>query len=386
MQVSRPFILAAIAGLLILGFFLVFHRPGASLSQTSSNQPADKKSQPPTPTSSFPGSVPASLSSPSPENGFRSESPALAAIESAIAALRKGTPEENAATLAKLQQELESLSSREAIAAVRKFLESGQDAATGLAFVVGSGGALDSAPTLRVFLLDELAALAKAGGDPQASLSVARQVLDTPTTPDEWAVAMRNVAWADKNSANFLNEKFKELVSNPDWAKNPSTGLLEAFDIPVFTHDTSAIPWLASVLPQQGNPESRAAAVALDRMAEQAPLGVMAYLNANPSTLADKPMLRADYFTKADLTDPAQKAAVESYLARGDVTATEKSKVVEGLACPGSFVSDNLLTVSTPPDSDARLRALEKAAADWQSRFPAVAAQLKTILSNIQQP
>ncbi len=302
--------------------------------------------------------------------------------------LIKGTPAENAATLAALKRKLESLPPSEAMSAIRRFLDSGKNASTGLGFTLGAGGTLAEAPSLRVFLLDELALLGKSSGEQASSLAAAKAALSTPTSPDEWAIAMRNVAWADRNSADYLNGKFQELVAQPDWSQAPTDGMLQAFDIPVYTHDVSAIPLLASFLPPAGStyasplsPYSRAAIVALDRMAQQAPLEVMNYLNANPAVLADAPMMRADYFTKGDLSNPAQRLAVETYFSRADVTGAAKAKTVAGLVCPGTFVSDNLLTTSAPPaDPAASALALQQAATDWAARFPALAAQLKALL------
>ena len=88
----------------------------------------------------------------------------------------------------------------------------------------------------------------------------------------------------------------------------------------------------------------RAAVVAMDRLSETAPLEVMSYLNAHPAEFADLPLVRADFYTRADLNVPAQRAAVETYLARTDVTLEEKTKLLGGLASPATFISDNLLT------------------------------------------
>ena len=55
---------------------------------------------------------------------------------------------------------------------------------------------------------------------------------------------------------------------------------------------------------------------------------------------------------------------------------------MQALAAPGSFVSENLLTESTPPPADdgtaARREALGKVTADWltTNRFPDLTAPL----------
>ena len=312
------------------------------------------------------------------------KNPIAEALRSALDTLRHGTPETNAIVLERLKRMLESMPAAETIAAIHEFLKSGQDSPTGLRFAIGEGGRLEGAPTLRTFLLDELGAISKGCGSAQTSLAAARDVLASPVSADEWSVAMRNVAWADPNSAPYLNQKFREMLGNPEWRQNPSTGLLEAFDIPVYTRDASSIAWLAPLL--QRSPDTppsvnRAAAVAFDRLAEQAPLQVMTYLNANTSVLSESPMMRADYFTKADLSDPAQRAALETYFSRADVTPAEKLKTVDGLAAPGSFVSDNLLTTTPPgPDPAVQTQLLQKAADAWAKRFPDVSAKIRGLL------
>jgi hypothetical protein len=120
--------------------------------------------------------------------------------------------------------------------------------------------------------------------------------------------------------------------------------------------------------------------VALDRLAESAPLDVMQKLNSQPQLFADYPFLRADWFAKADLREPAQRAAFETYLARPDVTLQEKSKALKALASPGQFISDNLLTTPPPPGDDAaREAAVLDAASDWSRRFPQLGAPLTSL-------
>ena len=307
-----------------------------------------------------------------------------AAIESMLALLRKGSAGTHQAALLQLKQLLESSPLAEAIPAIREFLASNQDATTSMVYAVGSGGRLQTAPSLRTFLLDELGFLCKRGGDSQASLAVAQEILASPTSADEWSLALRNVAWASPDSAAFLNAKFRELLGQSQWLQNPSPGVLEAFDVPVYTQDPASISLLVPLLSQQ--PEtasslSRAAAVALDRLAEQSPLAVMNYLNSNTAVLSDMGMMRADYFSKANLSDPSQRVALETYFARTDVTDAEKAKSVEGLFSPGSFVSDNLLTSTPPaPDPALQMQILGQFANEWSKRFPKVGLQVKRLL------
>jgi hypothetical protein len=127
----------------------------------------------------------------------------------------------------------------------------------------------------------------------------------------------------------------------------------------------------------------------LDRLSETAPLEVMNRLNADPAMLSHLPFIRADYFSKANLSQPQQRQAVELYLSRPDVSTAEKSKFLKAAMAPASFVSDNLLTDSIPPDDDpARLRGLAGAAADWikSGRFPELQPQLLDMSARLNRP
>src|SRR3954468_17462830 len=110
-------------------------------------------------------------------------------------------------------------------------------------------------------------------------------------------------------------------------------------------------------------------------MGASPPLAVLCFLTAPPGGLAEKPMLRADYYAKADLSQPPQRAALETFLARGAVTLDEKAKVVTALASPASFVTDGLVPPPLPPvDDNARRQAYTTVLNDWvnQRRFPAL--------------
>ena len=268
------------------------------------------------------------------------------------------------------------------IAAIREFLATNEDAATGQPFTVGPGGLLDGAPTLRIFLLDVLGQLSRqvGGGD---GAEVAREILSKKDSPDEWALALRNVAWDEPKALPFLAAKMHEMLEYEPWTATPTSGFLEAFDVVVHTRDASFVPALSAFAGGDNPPLQRAATVALDRLAESSPLAVMQYLNTNPGTIADLPFVRADYFAKADLGDVQQRNAVETYLDRADVSVEEKTKFLHAVASPGSFVSDSLLATSPPPDNAAaRYAGIAAAAAEWTraNRFPSLSAHVGWLL------
>ena len=290
-------------------------------------------------------------------------------IGGVLAKLRRSSV--NASDLALLRRDLFA-DPAAGIAAIRRFLATHEDASTGQPFTVGTDGTLLAAPTLRLFLLDLLGRLSREmrSGDGAA---VAREILEKKDSPDEWALALRNVAWAEPKSRPFLAQKMHEMLGYEPWIASPTGGMIEAFDVAVFSGDPTFIPTLAELSRGQNTSLQRAATVALDRLAETSPLAVMNYLNANPATIADLPYVRADYFAKANLADVQQRSAVEQYLDRADVGVPEKTKFIHAVASPGSFVADSLLsTASAPDDGTARQAGIAAAAAEWvrTNRFP----------------
>jgi hypothetical protein len=270
------------------------------------------------------------------------------------------------------------------IPAIIAFLATGKDVSTGLAFGLGEAGVLEQAPTLRLLLLDVLGRLCRKAGSPEAA-RVSREILAGKKSSDEWAIALRNLAWHEPQSRAFLASKFSEMIRYDPWRTQPSSGFLEAFDVAVFSGQVTVMEPLHEALQDPLTDVQRAAAVALDRLAEAAPLEVMQKLNAQPQLFADHPFLRADWFAKADLRERAQRAAFETYLARPDVTMAEKDKALKALASPGQFISENLLTAPpSPGDDDKREAAVLSAANDWMNKFPDLAKPLAILRERLQ--
>ena len=118
------------------------------------------------------------------ENSNRSSpTEILAAAESVR---RNRSPEDSVRELARLRNYLDGLGSEAASLAVRKHLDSGDDAPTHLEFKLASDGQLKGAPSLRLFLLDCLIQI-----DPKAAAGYAEKLLRSSNSPDEWAISLR---------------------------------------------------------------------------------------------------------------------------------------------------------------------------------------------------
>ena len=225
--------------------------------------------------------------------------------------------------LAALRRILLAADPHEAMGAILSFLATGQDARTGESFSIQNGGRLAGAPTFRVMLLDLLGRIARDAGSDEAD-AFSRALLTRKTSADEWAVALRNIAWSSPDDRAYLAGKMREMLDYQPWRMQPSAGFLEAFDVIVFTRSATFTSDLAEMATGEDDSLRRAAAAAMDRLSEMAPLDVMNYLNGHPAEFADRPFLRADYYSKADLSQFQQRQAVEAYLSRADVTLADE--------------------------------------------------------------
>lgn len=253
--------------------------------------------------------------------------------------------------LAALKAALASGSTNEISAAIRRFLDSKMDAPTGLGFKIGKGGLLTEAPTLRTWLLDYLAQI-----DPAAAAEYARVILSTPDSPDEWALALRNLALGDTSAdaRALLEEKTGELLDNPDWQQNPSAGYLEAFDTAVYLGGTNFVPTLAGLINLQDNPAlAHAAFLALDRLVINNPATMLAALEADPGLLQGYAATRADFFARADVRDPQQLQLLENYLLNAQTSPAEIAAFAGIFPNANYMISPNLLTPTPTPNHDA---------------------------------
>ena len=275
----------------------------------------------------------------------------------------------------------------EATAEIRRFLDSKADATTHLGFKLASNGALDEAPTLRTFLLDELGRI-----DPAAAAEYAKTVLASADSADEWAVALRNLALGD-NSADgraLLAQKINELLQNKTWQQNPSAGYLEAFDVTVYLGGTNFLPTLSTLVRSQDNPTvAHAAYLAMDRLVINNPAASLTSLAAVPDMMQGRESTRADYFARADARDPQQRQVLESYLLNPAISDAELQTFAGIYPNANFMISANLLTQSTTPDR-ATLQSRDAqslaTAQEWLAdpRFARVAPELRTVIQRLE--
>jgi len=295
-----------------------------------------------------------------------------ARLEAALDQLHTN-PARARATLANLRAELFALPPETASAAIVDFLaRPDRDAPTGLTFTLAEDGTLASAPTLRVALIDWLGQL-----DPPRAATFAETLLESPTTPAEWALCLRNHAWAhpELDDRDFLRARTEALIEHEPWRREPSAAYLEAFDVLVHARATESTPVLARLLADPPHRATRHAAfLTLDRLLLARPEDMLARL-ASPDLRSQVPAeTRAQWLARADLSQPDQRAHVMRFLLDPDRSAAELEAFTSVYPNANFMVSDNLLTDFDPPSGTelaARDRAALEIVNEWldQPRF-----------------
>jgi hypothetical protein len=291
------------------------------------------------------------------------------------------------ATLEELRRHIASLPTNAASREIREALDSRTDAPTGMEFKLAANGALAQAPTLRVFLLDQLAQV-----DPAAAAVYAEKILRSPDSADEWAVSMRSYALVrtDAESHLFLQQKFREMIAQDSWRSAPSVGFLEAFDVAVHAGGKELLPDLTALVRDKDNKAvAHAAYLALDRLTITDPATVLAELQRQPESMEGREATRANFFARADVGDPRQKAVVENYLLDPRLSPAELQTFAGLYPNANYMISQNLLTRTATPDHD-RLAARDRQALEtvnqWlaEPRFEKLKPQLEKIRQRLE--
>lgn len=239
----------------------------------------------------------------------------------------------------------------------------GEDFATELDLKLDPAQNLSGWSSWRIFLLDMLFLV-----DPQAAAGISRDLLATSQSPDEWAVAMRNLARVGKENS-LLRAKSLELLRRAEWQKNPSAGYLEAFDVIVHTRNTTVVPdLLANCDARDEKAVRHASYLTLDRLILAEPSKVLPELARTASAHPRSGLMLSNMIARADVRDPVQRRAVETYLLDPKRTVEELRGFASVFPNANIAVSHNLLTkVPTLHGQDitARDRASLEAVSAW---------------------
>jgi len=332
-----------------------------------------------------PSTSPTAVPSPSPNAASGKSDPALGNAAKALAAAQ--TPEDKRSALDRLRQALAGGTTNEISAAIRTLLDSKIDSSTGQDFKVGAGGSLLEAPTLRTLLLNRLAMI-----DPAAASTYAKEILNSPSSPEEWAVALQALARGD-SSADYvalLKDKTGELLRNAAWQKDPSAAYLEAFDTAVFVGGTTLLPSLTDLVRLKDNQAvAQAAFLALDRLVINEPAQALAAIAEHPDWMTGREQTRANYFARADVGDPVQRQLVETYLLDPTHSPAELQAFAGVFPNANFMISNNLLTPNTTLDNATltqRDRASLAAVNAWLAdpRFANLRPLLQTMKTRLE--
>lgn len=288
--------------------------------------------------------------------------------------------------LRELAAQLRSLPNEVVTAAIRAYLDSGEDEATGLGFKVGEGGLLTDSPSMRMFLLDLFADI-----DAPDAVGYSIGLLNASDSPGEWALALRNIAWQDEpgHHRELLRGRLSEMLDRQEWLADPDQGFLEVFDLAVHLGDADALREMGSVLglrDAQGklanNGITHAAFLAMDRLTAADPGQTVGLIQSDPEFLDWAPRHRGALMSRADVRDPEQAAAAGQYLLRADVGREERFAFLQLFPNPNGVLADSLIsTPATPMDVSSgmeRDRAALELVRGWlrDSRFQGVRTEL----------
>ncbi len=249
---------------------------------------------------------------------------------------------EDVKALEDLRTALLGLERGQAVAWIRGQLATGEDFSTGRDLALGRDGSLADWPSLRVFLLDVIFSI-----DPAAAADMGRKVLRSPTSPDEWALAMRNLGAGSPpmEDVTLLKTKSAELLHNETWRKEASAGYLQAFDVIVHTKNITLSPDLIQFAGDMDNKAVRHAAfLTLDRLTLAEPVAMLEKLIPSASAQPETAVMVSNMVARADVRDPAQRRLVEGYLLDENRTAAEIQSFAGVFPNANQFVSPNLLT------------------------------------------
>ena len=266
------------------------------------------------------------------------------------------------AALQDLKKQVHDLPPDVAAATLVALLRSGEDAPTGLGFVVGDEGVLAESPRYRVALLDLLGQT-----DPDTAVAYSRSILAETTQPDEYALALRNLAWLDHEGTLTaeVSSRFSAMLDRTDWLAAPTTGYLEAFDIAVAVGGNAMISELSSVLRLTTHDPAvdrakidRAAFIALDRIMQREPDSIAALFTADPTFLDFAPNHRASLLSRLDPASPSGQKTLRTYLQSIPPAGEELAYFIKIFPNPNSFEGNRLVTSwetsSTPTTSITR--------------------------------
>lgn len=231
---------------------------------------------------------------------------------------------------------------------IHQLLGTGGDRMTGLDFEVGPHGFLNGWPSLRVFLLDILAA-----SDSEMAAEIAKEVLGETSSADEFAVALRSLTREGNEATDEeLSALFGKMLGRSEWGN--SAGFAEAFDLARWVGSPEIATQLVS---WNGNPALKF--MAMDEFAAQHP-GVMLEVLATGNSLTG--IACASLMARADPEDSKQMATVNDYLRSPDRSPEEAAAFLKAFPLRSATTGYRLYGETPAPYSYGQIVAGDRAA------------------------
>ncbi len=232
---------------------------------------------------------------------------------------------------------------------ISRILATGEDRKTGMKFRVGPHGLLTGWTSLRVFLLDALAA-----ADPETAAAISRALLKKTDSPDEYAIALRALTKQGPARADDgeLLSHFQYLLAKPNW--QTSGGFAESLDlarsIGNATAGTQLLRW-------DGNPALKS--MALHEFAADHPAAMLgSLLVENPTD----PALRANLMARLDPADANQLGALDQYLRDPERSTEEAGIFLKSFPLRSATTGHRLYASSPAPYQLEQIAAGDRAA------------------------
>lgn len=334
----------------------------------------------------------ASVSAPQPQKAVQTERPDVSGHKTIIADWRECLSRcENSDDPAALKQWLSNTRNRwleeepDVVAqTIGQLLRSGADAETGIPFEPGPGRALRGWPTLRVFLLDILSVT-----DPDLAMEIAREVLGSTTSAEEFAVALKPLTLGNtwRASDEELAGYFAKMLDTPAWQN--SVGLAEALDLSRITSSSQVVETLAHWV-DQSPPAIKAGSFALHETAAEHPALVSGLIVADDTLFAAQPDLRASLMARANVSDDAQASQVETYLKNPAISQAEKQEFLTLFPLRSATTGYRIYGKPPAPFQKDQVRADDQAAlgrvAAWKNdpELAGLAGDLATLEGRLQ--
>ncbi len=346
MKSGRQKLLITLASLILLGGFLAWFILGGRQADSQQKIGAENVEK-----RSANRSIAAADKPPTDDSSPEVRAKIEAFIEETLFKLIKAqSPEEAAAILAELRERIRGTKDEAAATeAILAFLKSGKDAKTNLPFKVGPEGILETSPSLRIALLDLIASL-----DPIAGADLARQLMDERKSPDEYAIALRNLSWTDLEGDTHeeISTRFKEMIAQDEWLKKPTRGFLEAFDVAVEVSSSEMLATMADLhhdaFKSKNDGVARAAFIALDRIALREPSHLTGLLGSEVNAPKMLPDQRASIMSRLDITDSAHRDVFVRYL-NASIHGPTELNYFGSLFPNGNYIKGNRLITSDDP-------------------------------------